>query len=234
MEFGIRQQTDKSQIRFSVFRNRTDDIIDYVYLWNGNVPVDSLGTDLNRDDFRGDRYVNIGDQVAYGAELSFRTALGSRLSALATASLVDGYLDLRPTGKDAATSGYTMQVFSNGAFLIAGERMRGLIRRPNTMSAGLELQATRNCVVTARMQYVGARNDNYYEPLYGPYGALGRRAVNDYTLLDLNVSWSVTDRFRLNGRIENLFDTRYEEIMGFTSRGRGLYIRLTYTLKGDQ
>lgn len=229
MEFGFRQQLANTRFSFSIFRNRTDDIIDYVYLWNGRVPVDSLGTDWGRDDFRGDRYLNIGNQVAYGAELSVHAKLSQRLNAFASMSMVDGYLDIRAASR-LNTSDYTLQSFSNGAFLQQAQRLRGLVRRPNTLLAGMDLQLHRRFATTLRVQYVGARNDNYYEPLSGPYGSLGRRAVNDYTLLDLQFNWRVSDAMRITGRVENLTDTRYEEILGFSSRGRGVYLRISYSI----
>jgi len=46
-----------------------------------------------------------------------------------------------------------------------------------------------------------------------PYGALGTKGVADYTLLD----------FSAGAQVENIFDTKYREINGFTTRGRGVY-----------
>ena len=229
LEFGIRQQLASSEFSFSIFRNRTEDIIDYVYLWNAAVPVDSLGTDWSRDDYRGDRYINIGNQTAYGAELSVRTKLSNKATATASMSMIDGYLDIK-SSDELQTNGYTLQAFSNGAFLSEGKRLRGLIRRPNTMTAGIELSVRENLVLSARVQYVSARNDNYYEALYGPYGALGRRTVDDYSLLDVYFHWKLSPSFQLTGRVENLLDSRYEEILGFSSRGRGAFLNLQYSL----
>ena len=143
--------------------------------------------------------------------------------------MIDGYLDIK-SSDELQIIGYTLQAFSNGAFLSEGKRLRGLIRRPNTMTAGIELSVRENLVLSARVQYVSARNDNYYEALYGPYGALGRRTVDDYSLLDVYFHWKLSPTFQLTGRVENLLDTRYEEILGFSSRGRGAFLNLQYSL----
>jgi vitamin B12 transporter len=43
---------------------------------------------------------------------------------------------------------------------------------------------------------------------------------------DLAVSWQLNSRLELTGRITNLFDTNYEEVLGFARPGRGLYAGL--------
>ena len=55
-------------------------------------------------------------------------------------------------------------------------------------------------------------------------------ALDDYTLVDLRVSYAVRQGVELYGRIENLFDTDYETVRGFGTAGRGAFggVRLRF------
>jgi vitamin B12 transporter len=79
------------------------------------------------------------------------------------------------------------------------------------------------------VRYVGSRNDIFYDSKLGPYGALNTASVADYILADFSQRFSINDHLVILGRIENIFDTKYYEINGFTTRGRGVYISMRYS-----
>jgi outer membrane cobalamin receptor len=54
--------------------------------------------------------------------------------------------------------------------------------------------------------------------------------VDEFTLVDLTHRFSFSDTFSILARLENVFDTKYSEINGFTTRGRALYLSVRYTL----
>jgi vitamin B12 transporter len=65
------------------------------------------------------------------------------------------------------------------------------------------------------------------EPAFGPTGGL---YMNDgYALANLGASWRVAPWVSLHGRILNLFDTAYEEILGYPSPGRTAYVGVRVT-----
>jgi vitamin B12 transporter len=48
----------------------------------------------------------------------------------------------------------------------------------------------------------------------------------DYTLVNLSVRHALNDRVELTGRIENLFDARYQEVDGYATQGLTAYVGL--------
>lgn len=92
---------------------------------------------------------------------------------------------------------------------------RQLVRRPQhsvttlidyRWSVGLETGAT--------LTHVGASFDT----------ASNSRKVEGYVIADLRAAFPVTDRIDVYGRIENLFDERYETIFRFGTPGRAGYV----------
>lgn len=65
------------------------------------------------------------------------------------------------------------------------------------------------------------------EPAFGPTGGL--YSNDGYVLTNLGASWRVAPWVSLQGRILNLFDTAYEEILGYPSPGRTAYVGVRVT-----
>ncbi|RYY32922.1 MAG: TonB-dependent receptor, partial [Sphingomonadales bacterium] len=59
----------------------------------------------------------------------------------------------------------------------------------------------------------------YTDPSYAPI----RESMKPYTLVNLAARVRLTDTVQLFGRVENLFDTDYEEIFGTATSGIGAY-----------
>ena len=59
------------------------------------------------------------------------------------------------------------------------------------------------------------------EPSYGTFGGLF--GASGYGVWNAGASWRVSRQLELFGRVENLFDRRYEEIFGFPALGRGAF-----------
>ena len=49
------------------------------------------------------------------------------------------------------------------------------------------------------------------------------RKLDGYTLVNLGLSFDVSDRLRIYGRVENMFDDDYEEVTDYGSVGRSYY-----------
>ena len=49
-----------------------------------------------------------------------------------------------------------------------------------------------------------------------------------YGRIDLSASWPLADRWRLEGRLENLGDSDYRLVNGYATPGRSLFLRLNY------
>jgi vitamin B12 transporter len=55
-----------------------------------------------------------------------------------------------------------------------------------------------------------------------------RVTLDAYTLARLAAAWNLNDRVRLTGRIENLFDAEYEEVLDFGTARRSAYVGIAY------
>ncbi len=224
-EIGFKQKvTDKIQYTISLFQSETQNLIEYVYLWNKEIEIDTLGNDFGRDDYRGDRYLNIGKQTTAGIELNILSSLNDKLKLEANATLVSGTIEYNPSSSiEQQSNGEHVQLYSTGAFLNSETKTSGLVRRPSEANLKLVFSPNKKFTSTLSVRYVTARNDIYYNGSLGPYGALAVNVVDAYTLLGFAVNWNVQKYVSLNFRGENLTNQKYEEIHGFTTRGRAVY-----------
>jgi hypothetical protein len=226
-EAGIKDYTLSGfEWTIAIFKSITDNLIDYVYLWDANIPVDQLATDFSRDDYRGDRYMNIGKVYSQGAEFTLKRKLTDELTLSVTASLVDGYLEYEPVSPDSSLQ---VQVFATGSFLQEKERYQGLVRRPSTFLTRLNYTFPAGIMLGIQYSYVGRRGDVYYNGDLGPYGGLSTKAVGSYSLVDCDAHWSINQHLSTSVQLENIFNTDYQEILGFRTRGRGVQLRVSYT-----
>jgi vitamin B12 transporter len=96
------------------------------------------------------------------------------------------------------------------------------VRRPkNSGSVNLtwrDPQARGNATLSVR--YTGKFYDFDYTD---PFGAATRRPMSDFTLVNLAGAWRVRKGLEVFGRVENLFDKRYQETYTFREAGRGVY-----------
>ncbi len=219
-EVGVKQAIG-SRLRFtlSAFSTTIDDYIDYVYLWKPNI-IDSL----TFIDYRGDTYINSGKQTISGVEFSLQSEISPELFLAANVSVASGKLKYDPATIDAnQTGGNLLQVFENGEFLDAARSVAGLSRRPTTVNFQTVYRPTSSFSVQMNIRYVGSRKDVAYIPASGPFGALGRVDVRDYTILDLSAKYIFSRTLSASLRMENVFDRSYAEIRGYATRGRGVF-----------
>jgi vitamin B12 transporter len=98
---------------------------------------------------------------------------------------------------------------------------RQLVRRPqHSVTALLDYRWGFGLETGVTLTHVGASFDN----------ANNSRKVEGYVLADLRAALPLTDRVQLYGRIENLFDERYETVFRYGTPGRAGYVgvRLSY------
>ena len=124
-----------------------------------------------------------------------------------------------------------MQIYESGAYVTEEKEIEGLTRRPSVNAfISATYLATDRLRFKVDSRYVGSRDDVYYSASLGPYGALDRSDISGYNVTNATVGYSVTENLSTLLKVENLFDTDYQEINGYKTRGRGYFIKLQYQL----
>ncbi|MFI5134866.1 MAG: TonB-dependent receptor plug domain-containing protein [Chitinophagales bacterium] len=228
VEFGFKQQVSENfQFDVALYQNVVKDEIEYVYLWDKNVPIDSLGTDFSRDDFRGDTYLNVGTLTSRGVEVSFNSSLNRHFAISGNVNLLSGKLAYDPAKIDTThTEGNHIQLYSNGVFPVTEVQTIGLTRRPITANFFFTYSPIQKLSLQLITRYIGPHTDIYYDSNLGPFGALNTVALEDYVLLDALADFEFSKSFSAAFKAENILNAKYTDLRGFTSRGRGFYLTL--------
>ena len=222
-ELGIKQDFgDILNLEFSLFRTEVSDVIEYIYLWNGDTPI----IDLTGADYLGDTYLNISRQEINGMELKLDFRPSSKVSLSGNLSLTDATLVFSENNIDRSyTGGNHVQIFESGAFVTGKEEIEGLTRRPDASAAlRAEYKPESDFRFMASTRFVGSRDDVYYSANLGPFGAQDRSRISGYNITDLGVGYTLSQNISIAAKVTNLFDTDYVEINGFRTRGRGVMV----------
>ena len=73
------------------------------------------------------------------------------------------------------------------------------------------------------LNYTGSQKDVFFSPVTYVSELVD---IDAYTVLDLAAAWKLTQSLELTGRISNLLDEEYEEILGFVRPERAVYAGL--------
>ena len=110
------------------------------------------------------------------------------------------------------------------AYTYLNARENGVVevRRPKHVGSfnTTVFSADKRFSTTLTVRYNGRQDDvAYTDPSFVPV----RVSLQEYVLVNLNGEFKLTDRFAIFGRVENLFNERYEEVFSFATPGRGAY-----------
>ena len=222
-EVGVKSLIEEIiSFNLSVYHNEVKNYIDYAYLWEKNKPVSAL----NFLDYRGDVYLNTGKMLTTGFEMGLQFFFSPKFEIGANTSVNIGKLEYDPAAIDTSkTQGYQVQLYANGAFLNAATDVKGLVRRPSTMfNVNVTYKPSHSLRFLLDMRSSSERNDIFYDPNLGPFGALGRNNISGYTLFNLAGFYSITKHVAVNLQFNNIFNKRYSDINGFVARGRNVWL----------
>jgi vitamin B12 transporter len=216
-----------ASLRLSLYSNTVNNAIDYVYLWNGARQINSL----NFADYRGDTYLNVGKQVNKGIEVGVDIYPGKNWEIHGNVSYNDGKLKYDPLSlNNQKTQGNHVQLYSNGAFLNTAVEDK-TVRKPSLISnTSVVYKIKEKWRFTADARYVGKRRDLYYDWTLGPFGALGKTDVSDYTLFNIAAGYRLNKHLSAMASVFNLFSREYTELNGFTTRPRYGQLSIQATL----
>jgi vitamin B12 transporter len=224
-EAGIKKQfRGGTFLTLSAYSTTVKDGIEYVYLWNGSKTV----AELDFSDYRGDRYINIGEQLMKGVELEADVNLTNSVVFSGSISYVDTKVQASANDlKTEYTGGHYVQLYNLGHFLISETGKNDVVRRPAfTATSQFRWQIVPTVGVQAIYRYTGRRYDAVYNESLGPYGALSLNDVDAYHLVDLGIQWKASKAFAIAFKVENILDEEYREVLGFRTRGRSALLKL--------
>ena len=100
-----------------------------------------------------------------------------------------------------------------------------LVRRPRHQgSILLDWTPSHKVDLALGLRQVGEREDLDFTVF-----PANRVTLDAYTLVRLAAGWRVADDIRVTGRIENLFDAAYEEVLDFGTAGRAAFVGVEYS-----
>ncbi len=227
-ETGYKQAIGKNFVgTVSIYKNIVKNSIQYVYLWDRNIDIAQLGTDWMRDDYRGDTYLNLGTMTTKGIEISAWANPVQKLTLRGNINFQDGSLEYQMDEIDQkATGGNHVQLFESGKFLNNSIKLNRLTRRSGNFNVAVDYKITKSTNAGLSVNHVGKKNDIFYSMNIMPYGALDTKLLGGYTLFNIRMQQRVNKNLTASFRIENLLNTKYTELIGYTTRGRGMYLNL--------
>ena len=198
-EVGIEQDLvgGVASVGLTVFAQRFRDLIQFTF-----VPPESGGPN----------YFNVAAANANGVEALLAGGSGPIHGSVSYTRLWTEVTDAGFDAGDAAT-------------FVDGER---LLRRPDdAVTAEVEAALAGRVRLGATLAWVGSRDDIRFGEFPQPNQ---RVELPSYTTLDLSTVVTVLPGRRgspgldLTARLENVFDERYEQQIGFPARGRGIFV----------
>lgn len=228
-EVGVKREfSSGSYVTASVFQTQIKNAIEYIYLWDQNTSV----SNLSWSDYRGDTYLNITEQKVSGIELDGHIVVSKKILFNANFTGMAGSISVHPNAMDLQQTGaHHVQLYGYGVFVEKEINKNYLVRRPKLMGgAEVVYRAAQKLLVSTAYRYTGARPDSQYDYNLGPFGALGQSNVRSYHLIDINAQYQLTKHLSMTAKIENLFDQPYQEIIGFQTRGRSAFLKLSVSL----
>jgi vitamin B12 transporter len=140
-----------------------------------------------------------GESERNGVELLLSGAITSRLSISGSYTYTDA-TEIGPSGDSVREA-----------------------RRPEHMASLVlnQVFADGRGNVNLNVNYNGTQLDNYFPP---PDYALVPVELDDFIVVGLAASWSLNSSWEITGRVTNLLDEDYEEILGFARPGRGVFV----------
>ena len=227
-ELGWKQQVSSAfSFELSAFKTEVRDVIEYVYLWDG-----SSAGNISAGDYLGDSYINASRQDVMGVEASITAYPIDQLRLKGNLSLTQSSLTIEPDDiNESYTGGNLVQIYETGQFITAETEIEGLTRRPAVNAfVSATYEATDALRLSIDSEFVGSRDDVFYSANLGPYGAQDRSEISGYNLTDVSLRYELNQQLSLTGQVENVFNTEYQEINGYQTRGRALYVKATFSL----
>lgn len=148
--------------------------------------------------------VNIAEAASKGLELFFSANLTDNISMKAN---------------------YTYNETKDN-YSLSDDFNKSLLRRPkHQLNASINIKPDERININAQVKYSGKRDDKDYS-----FWPAQRVEMSDYTIVNLATAYKFLDNLQLTGRIENLLDKKYEEVLYYGTLGRSFYLGINFNL----
>lgn len=222
IELGLKyNEPGKVFLAANYFSSRINDAVEYVDLFTNSKPIDSL-TFLDQT---GSSYINVNQQDNEGVEFEARFNVNKKIVVGGNMTLTNSKLIFSKKNADPKLFEDNYVRISNIGIFLTDEdyTLNDLVRRPTTRAnAYASYTPIKNLSLGLRWRHVGARS------ALNSYGSAVSELLSPYDLLDINIRYNLDDKTVLRMRLENITNTKYNEILGYTARGFGVYWKLTY------
>lgn len=110
-----------------------------------------------------------------------------------------------------------LSAYASATFLDAEENGVKELRRPEFQaSATVTMKPIKSVSLTGSVDHTGSQLDT-------DFATFSQVTLDSFTLVGLNAAFEVNENVTLTLRGDNLLDEDYEEVVGFSSQGRGVY-----------
>ncbi len=100
-----------------------------------------------------------------------------------------------------------------------------LIRRPKDKALlAVSFYPSNKIDLSASIRYIGKRYDNDFSVFPSK-----RVELKEYTIADLTAAYHLFSNLKLYAKVDNIFDTKYEEVLYYGTLGRSFYFGLNIT-----
>jgi vitamin B12 transporter len=191
-------------------------------------PERSKGWDIGFEKYLSDKKILIGltyfdlrMENMFGFDSNFRTVN----IAQASSNGIELYTSLINIERFSIIANYT---FTETKDLFGGSAdfNQQLLRRPkHQASLNVNYMLGDNLNLNTGLRYMGNRDDKDFST----FPAL-RVTLPEYLLVNISASYKLLEYLQLTGRVENLFDEEYEEVLYYGTVGRSFYVGLNLSL----
>ncbi|MDQ7817425.1 MAG: TonB-dependent receptor [Melioribacteraceae bacterium] len=166
-------------------------------------------------------YFNLKMENMFGFDSNFRTVN----IAQASSKGIEFYTSLINIDRFSVNANYT---FTDTKDLFDGsvDFNQQLLRRPkHQASINMNYMISENLNLNSGLRYVGKREDKDFSAFPAQ-----RVVLTEYILVNISASYKLFNYLQLTGRVENLFDEEYEEVLYYGTLGRSFYLGLNISL----
>ena len=166
-------------------------------------------------------YFDLKLENMFGFDAMFRTVNIAQASSQGF-EVVASVFDLN---NFTANANYTFTK-TKDEYELSADYGKALLRRPkHQASFNINYKFKTDINLNMRFLYAGEREDKDFSTFPAE-----RVVISDYTLVNLSVSYKLLSYLELTGKIENLFDKQYEEVLNYGTLGRSFYAGLNINL----